>query len=327
IIVSDYAKGVVTEGFVEKLTRNGKRVIVDPKSADFGKYASSFLITPNLPELFSVSGSHDSSPDCIEKSCRSLMDRFGIENMLVTLGADGMALIERGKPMNHIHTRAREVYDVTGAGDTVIATMASAVAAGAALIDACHTANIAAGIVVGKRQTATATPEEIMTYAYGQTVSEKIVDRAALISRVEELKKNGMKIVFTNGCFDLLHIGHITYLNEARGLGDVLIVGLNTDRSIRALKGNSRPIIPEEERSHVLAALESVGYVILFDEDTPLELIRDIRPDVLVKGSDYSKDQVVGHEIVESYGGIVALIPLVDNASTSDIINRIRERS
>lgn len=326
IIVSDYAKGVITYGLVEKLTQNGKRVIVDPKSADFGKYASSFLVTPNLSELYRVSGSHDSSPDFIEKSCRSIMERFGLANILVTLGADGMVLVERDKPMSHIHTRAREVYDVTGAGDTVIATMASAVAAGAALIDACHAANIAAGIVVGKRQTATATPEEIMAYAYGQTVSEKIVDRETLIRRVEELKKTGTKIVFTNGCFDLLHIGHITYLNEARGLGDVLIVGLNTDRSIRALKGNSRPIIPEEERSHVLAALESVGYVALFDEDTPLELIREIRPDVLVKGADYSKDRVVGHEIVESYGGKVALIPLVDNASTSDIINRIKEK-
>jgi D-beta-D-heptose 7-phosphate kinase / D-beta-D-heptose 1-phosphate adenosyltransferase len=326
VIVSDYAKGVVTYRLVEKLVRNGKKVIVDPKSPDFGKYASSFLVTPNLPELHRVSGDGDSSPDSLEKSCRIIMDKFGIGNILVTLGAEGMALVERDKPLKHINTRAREVYDVTGAGDTVIASMGSAVAAGAALSDACHMANIAAGIVVGKHQTATATPEEIMAYAFGQTVSSKIINRGQLNRVVEELKKSRVKIVFTNGCFDLLHIGHITYLNEARALGDVLIVGLNTDRSIHALKGDSRPIIPEEERSHVLAALESVGYVVLFDEDTPLELIRQIRPDILVKGADYTKDQVVGHEIVESYGGKVTLIPLVDNASTSDIINRIRQR-
>jgi D-beta-D-heptose 7-phosphate kinase / D-beta-D-heptose 1-phosphate adenosyltransferase len=326
IIVSDYAKGVITAGLVEGLTRSGKRVIVDPKSSCFGKYSGAFMVTPNLPELHRVTGMNDSSPDSLEKSGRALMERFGISNLLVTLGAEGMVLIERDKPMSLIHTRAREVYDVTGAGDTVIATVATAVSAGASLSDACQIANIAAGIVVGKHQTATATPEEIMAYAFGQTSSEKIVDRKTLISRVEELKRAGMKIVFTNGCFDLLHIGHITYLNEARGLGDVLIVGLNTDRSVRALKGNLRPIIPEEERSHVLAALESVGYVALFDEDTPLDLIREIRPDILAKGADYSKDTVVGHEVVESYGGKVALIPLVDDASTSDIINRIRER-
>ncbi len=326
VIVSDYAKGVVTYGLVEKLAHNGKRVIIDPKSSDFGKYASAFLLTPNLIELQRVSGFSDFSPDNIEKSCRGIMEKFGIANILVTLGADGMVLVEGNKPMKHIHTRAREVYDVTGAGDTVIATMASAVAGGANLSDSCHAANIAAGIVVGKRQTAAATPEEIIAYAFGQIVSDKIINLSKLIPLVEELKKNGMKIVFTNGCFDLLHVGHIKYLNEARGLGDVLIVGLNTDRSIRALKGSSRPIMPEDERSHVLAALESVGYVVLFDEDTPLDLIRNIRPDVLVKGADYTKEQVVGHDVVESYGGKVALIPLVDNASTSQIINRIRER-
>ncbi|MHB9029749.1 MAG: D-glycero-beta-D-manno-heptose 1-phosphate adenylyltransferase [Candidatus Latescibacterota bacterium] len=325
VIVSDYAKGVVTPGLVERLVRSGKRVIVDPKSVSFAKYAGAFLVTPNLHELHLATGRKDISADTLEAPARTLMAEHGIANLLVTLGAEGMALIEREKPSSRVHTRAREVFDVTGAGDTVIATLAAAVASGAELADACFVANIAAGIVVGKRQTATATPEEIMAYAFGQNASEKIVTRGELASRMEELRRAGLKIVFTNGCFDLLHVGHITYLNEARGLGDALVVGLNTDRSIRALKGPSRPIIPEQERSHVLAALECVSFVTLFDEDTPLELIRAVKPDVLVKGADYTKEQVVGHDIVESWGGKVSLIPLVDNTSTSAIIKRIKE--
>ncbi len=325
IIVSDYAKGVVTPGLVERLVRSGRRVIVDPKSSDFGKYSGAFLVTPNLHELHLATGRTDIAPESIEGPGRDLMARFGIANLLVTLGPEGMALLEGEKPVSRIHTRAREVYDVTGAGDTVIATVAAAAASGAELAEACFVANIAAGIVVGKHQTATAGPEEIMAYAFGQSASVKVVSRAELVSRVEAMKRSGMKIVFTNGCFDLLHVGHISYLNEARGLGDFLVVGLNTDRSIRALKGPSRPIIPEQERSHVLAALECVGSVVLFDEDTPLELIRAIRPDVLVKGADYTREQVVGHDIVESYGGVVRLIPLVEDASTTNIIRRIRE--
>lgn len=325
VIVSDYAKGVVTPGLVTRLVAGGRRVIVDPKSTDFGKYAGAFLVTPNLHELHLAAGRKDIGADDVEAPARALMADHGIENLLVTLGADGMALVEGEKPVNRIHTRAREVYDVTGAGDTVIATLAAATASGTGLSDACFVANIAAGIVVGKHQTATAAPDEIMSYAFGQNASEKVVTRDELIRRVAELRKAGQRIVFTNGCFDLLHVGHITYLNDARGLGDVLVVGLNTDRSIRALKGPSRPIIPEAERSHVLAALECVTFVTLFDEDTPLDLIRAVQPDVLVKGADYTREQVVGHEIVESYGGKVSLVPLVDNASTTSIIQRIKE--
>jgi D-beta-D-heptose 7-phosphate kinase / D-beta-D-heptose 1-phosphate adenosyltransferase len=325
VIVSDYAKGVVTPGLVKKIIKTGKRVIIDPKSPDFGIYEGAHLITPNQAELCRYAGIQSSLPENIERAGRKLMKKYNISNILVTLGAQGMCLIEKGGSVSHIHTRAREVYDVTGAGDTVIATVASAVAAGASLEDACYVSNIAAGIVVGKHQTATASPGEIMSYAFGPSASGKIVDRDTLEKRVEELKKAGRKIVFTNGCFDLLHIGHITSLNEARGLGDVLIVGLNTDSSVCRLKGENRPIIPEEERSHVLAALECVDYVALFDEDTPVELIKAVHPDVLVKGSDYTVEQVVGHDFVQSYGGIVHIMPIVNNMSTSTIINRIKE--
>ncbi|MBN1293290.1 MAG: D-glycero-beta-D-manno-heptose 1-phosphate adenylyltransferase [Candidatus Latescibacteria bacterium] len=325
IVVSDYAKGIVTPGLIKSLVDTGKRVIVDPKSSDLGIYAGSFLLTPNLLEISKAAGSGKLSNETIENVSRTVMDRHNINNILVTLGSEGMALYEKNTPVFHIHSKAREVYDVTGAGDTVIATVSAAVAAGFALPEACHTANIAAGIVVGKHFTAITSPQEIMEYAFGVTASEKIVSKPILLDRISELKETGNTIVFTNGCFDILHMGHITYLNEARGLGDILIVGVNTDRSVRALKGELRPIIPEVERSHVIAALECVDYVILFDEDTPYELIKDVLPDILVKGADYSRDEVVGHDIVESYGGKVVLLPLLENTSTSSIINRIKE--
>ena len=324
VIISDYAKGVVTSSLIRGIIETGKRVIIDPKSRDFSMYAGAYLLTPNHTELCRAAGAADIPSDNLEPRTREIMDTYDIANILVTLGSEGMILIENGAPATHIHTRAREVYDVTGAGDTVIATVSSAIAAGAGLEDACNIATIAAGIVVGKHKTATATPSEILAYAFGPSASEKIVDGETLIARSEELRKAGRKIVFTNGCFDLLHIGHITYLKESRELGDILIVGLNTDSSVRRLKGENRPIISEDERSHVLAALECVDYVVLFDEDTPIELIKAVRPDILVKGADYTVEEVVGHEIVESYGGRVHLMPIVGNMSTSTIINRIK---
>ncbi len=326
VIVSDYAKGTVANNLVKNLTDAGKCVIVDPKSSDFGKYSHAYIVTPNLSELSRATGIENLLTEDVEKPARKLMDEFDISNILVTFGPDGMSLIEKNAPLIRIHAKTREVYDVTGAGDTVVATLGSAVACGASLADACYVANIAAGIVVGKHKTATTSPDEIMAYAFGLSTSDKIVDMKILLERLDELKKAGRKIVFTNGCFDLLHVGHITYLNEARGLGDILVVGLNTDRSVRALKGDNRPILPEQERSHLLAALECIDYVILFDVETPLDLIKKIRPDFLVKGADYSKEEVVGYDLVESYGGKVVLLPLIDTISTSNIINIIKEK-
>ncbi len=327
VVISDYAKGVVTARLAESLTEAGCRIIVDPKTSDFDKYSGAYLITPNLHELTQAAGVDHLSSEEMEMVSSEFMKRHNLAHILVTLGHEGMVLYSKNSSPFHIHSRAREVYDVTGAGDTVTATVSASVAAGIPLADACYVANIAAGIVVGKHQTATASPEEILEYAFGVSASDKIVTVDVLQKRIEELKKEGHKIVFTNGCFDLLHLGHITYLNEARALGDILVVGINTDRSVRALKGAKRPIIPEEERSHVIAALECVDFVILFDGDTPLQLIKDIRPDVLVKGADYTKETVVGYDIVESYGGTVVLLPLVGNASTTSIINRIKEQS
>ena len=324
VVVSDYAKGVITPKLFKRILASGKRLIVDPKSSDFSIYSGAFLVTPNLKELCEACGASSIPLNEVEQETRKLMQNCSIENILVTLGADGMMLVEGNGSSTHIHTRAREVYDVTGAGDTVIATIACAVAAKASLEDACMIANIAAGIVVGKHMTATATPAEILDYAFGPSASEKIVDRPTLVSRVNELRKSGRRVVFTNGCFDLLHMGHITYLNESRAFGDALVVGLNTDSSIKTLKGDSRPIIPETERSHVLAALECVDYVILFDEETPYDLIKAVKPDILVKGADYTREQVVGYDVVEANGGEVRLVKLVGNMSTSDIIDRIK---
>lgn len=324
IVVSDYAKGVVTPDLMSRLTSLSGRIVVDPKSPDFGLYRSCYVIKPNHREILQATGLTNPDADELEVGCRSLMEAHDVAALLVTMGPQGMVLYERGRPPYHIKSRAREVYDVTGAGDTVAAVMAGALSAGVSLQDSCEIANMAAGLVVGKRQTATVTCREILEYAFGVTASEKIIPLPELLDRIEDIRKDGLKIVFTNGCFDLLHVGHISYLNEARRLGDVLIVGLNTDRSIRALKGPSRPIIPEEERSHVLAALESVNYVVLFDEDTPVNLIEKIRPDILVKGADYTREEVVGYDIVESYGGQVKLIELTGGASTSAIIERIR---
>ncbi|MFC1489606.1 D-glycero-beta-D-manno-heptose 1-phosphate adenylyltransferase [Candidatus Latescibacterota bacterium] len=326
VIVSDYAKGTVSDRLVSALADAGKKVIADPKSSDFAKYRGAYIVTPNLSELSAAAGIANLPSSEIETPARTIMDECGISNMLVTCGPDGMALIEKDKPLLHIHAKTREVYDVTGAGDTVIATMSSAVSGGATLADACFVANIAAGIVVGKHQTAATTPDEILSYAFGPSSSDKIIDKNSLIDTIDELKKSGKKIVFTNGCFDILHMGHITYLNEARGLGDILVVGLNTDRSVRALKGDKRPILPEQERSHILAALECIDYVVMFDEDTPFNLIEKIRPDILAKGADYSKEEVVGHDILESYGGKVALLPLMDNISTTNIIDKIKRK-
>ena len=228
----------------------------------------------------------------------------------------------------HIPTIAREVYDVTGAGDTVLALLACAVAGGFSLAESAQLANVAAGIAVGKLGTSVVTPQEITaTVALEHRDSDvKIKNADVLTTLIGEARTKGKKVVFTNGCFDLLHAGHVKYLQAARRLGDILVLGLNSDASVRRLKGEKRPLIAEEERAHILAALDCIDYVCLFDEDTPLQLISAIRPDVLVKGGDYKPEGVVGRDLVESYGGRVELIDFVDGKSTSGIIEKVLER-
>jgi D-beta-D-heptose 7-phosphate kinase/D-beta-D-heptose 1-phosphate adenosyltransferase len=225
----------------------------------------------------------------------------------------------------HLPTEAREVYDVSGAGDTVLAVLGVGLGGGLTLEEAARLSNVAAGIVVGKVGTSTVTPEEILEVVgrQHQDTDLKIKQRDALKVLLEAKRERGKAIVFTNGCFDLLHVGHVKYLQKARQLGDLLVLGLNSDASIRRLKGPKRPLIDQEERAHILAALDCIDYVVIFDEDTPLELIAALRPHILVKGGDYSPEGVVGKEIVESYGGRVELIQFVDGRSTTNIIDKI----
>lgn len=331
VVLSDYGKGVVTDSLVAGITAAaraaGVPVVGDPKGRDYGRYHGVTLLTPNRKEAAEATGLSLDDTEQVAAAGARLMEIVGSEAMLVTLSEEGMALFRRGAAPLILPTQAREVFDVTGAGDTVVATLAAALAAGAELAAAAELANMAAGVVVAKVGTATATPVEIRAFAGALTdpAASKLCSREEAVRVASVLHAAGRRVVFTNGCFDLLHVGHIRYLQRARGLGDCLILGLNSDASVRRLKGARRPLIGEGDRAHVLAALACIDHVVLFDDDTPLDLIRAIRPDVLVKGGDYTREQVVGHEVVEEAGGRVELIPVVEGASTTRIVERIAE--
>ena len=329
LIVSDYGKGVVTDTLAARLIeiarKAGKPVIVDPKSRDFARYAGASLITPNLKELSEAAGHELSSEDDIVAAARGLLSGAGIDTMLVTRGAQGMSLIT-ADGADHFPSRAREVFDVSGAGDTVIATLAAGIAAGLSFVNAAQLANVAAGIVVGKTGTAVAYTEDIL----------EDIDRAsdtsgprspttidAALDRIRTWQDRGEKVGFTNGCFDLLHPGHVSLLSQAHAACDRLVVGLNSDASVKRLKGESRPTQGEDARAAVLSSLETVDLVIIFEEDTPERLLQEIKPDVLVKGADYTIETVVGANFVQGYGGKVVLAELVPGFSTTATIARM----
>jgi D-beta-D-heptose 7-phosphate kinase/D-beta-D-heptose 1-phosphate adenosyltransferase len=329
VILSDYAKGVLSEEVCRKVIgqagKLGIPVLVDPKGRDYSKYRGATALTPNKKETAEACGVAASDTALLLENAAKLRDQLGLQFLAVTRGEDGISLLENEQTM-HIPAAARQVFDVSGAGDTVIATLAAGLVHGLDHRQALQLANIAAGIVVGKVGTVPVTREELLTELISQgsfEQADKICELDTLIARVKLWKSQGQRIVFTNGCFDLLHAGHVTYLEAAKKTGDKLILGLNTDRSVSALKGPSRPVIHEADRARVLAALEAVDAVILFDEDTPLTLINAIRPDVIVKGSDYTEDQVVGGAEVKSWGGRVALIDIVPGRSTSRIIDKL----
>ncbi|MCF8035703.1 MAG: D-glycero-beta-D-manno-heptose-7-phosphate kinase [Desulfobacteraceae bacterium] len=332
ILLSDYAKGVLTDSLIQKIMQKarsrGVPVIADPKSKRFDKYRGATVITPNLKEFQAalpraVSMSDDAA---VADAAKELCEQAGIGAMLITLGEAGMALVSPEGGLHRIAAAAREVYDVTGAGDTVVAALAFCLASGADLHTAAVISNAAAGIVVGKAGTSVVAPGELAD-VLSPRIKDKVLDAETLTERLHWWRLRQQKIVFTNGCFDLLHAGHLHLLNRASEFGDVLIVGLNTDASVRRLnKGTDRPLIPEQERAAIVAGLDCVNAVVLFDEDTPLSLIKTIKPDVLVKGSDYSPDQVVGRAEVEAHGGKVALVDLLPDKSTSALIRRIREK-
>ncbi len=323
ILLSDYAKGVLTPSLVQGLIDLGKApVFADPKGRYYSKYRGAFCITPNKKEASEASGIAITDKQSLQKAGFWLKERYELDKVVITLSEEGMAIFDEA--MHTIPTFAKEVYDVTGAGDTVLAALGFATAAGFGLEEAAHFANLAAGVVVGKVGAATATLDEIEEYekSLGRRGPEEAIKSFDEIERIaQRLKEQGKRIVFTNGCFDILHLGHVSYLNEAKKRGDVLIVGLNSDASVRRLKGESRPVNPQFDRAYILASLEAVDYVVIFDEDTPYELIKRIRPDVLVKGADYKDKEVVGSDIA----GETVFIDLVEGRSTTSIIQRIQK--
>ncbi|MDZ5650620.1 D-glycero-beta-D-manno-heptose-7-phosphate kinase [Nitrospirillum sp. BR 11828] len=331
VILSDYGKGVFTPSVLRQLIElargAGKPVIVDPKSADYSIYRGATLVTPNRAELALAVGHSPSTTDGIVAAATTLMRDHGIGGMLVTRSEEGMTLVRGDGTSLNVQAEAKEVFDVSGAGDTVVSVIAAALATGADIADAVRLANVAAGLVVAKVGTAVVTPAELLHALAEQDDRQnlsKLLGGAELREQIARWRRLGLKVGFTNGCFDLIHPGHVQLLAAARATCDRLIVGLNSDASVRRLKGPERPIQDERSRAIVLAAFGSVDAVALFEDDTPLALITEILPDVLIKGADYTIDQVVGADVVQANGGRVALVELVPNQSTTGIAKRIR---
>jgi D-beta-D-heptose 7-phosphate kinase / D-beta-D-heptose 1-phosphate adenosyltransferase len=329
IVISDYLKGVLTPEVLSAVCLAGRRlgipVVVDPKGSDYAKYRGATLLTPNRKEAEIASGIAITDQETLERAADGLLNGLELDALLITRSEAGMSLFERSGAAVHIPTVAREVYDVTGAGDTVISVLSLGLACGLTLPQSAWVANVAAGIAVGKLGTSTVSPQEIVAeVGHGMKDSDSKIKNLDVLSHlIAGEHARGKKVVFTNGCFDLLHVGHVKYLQKARELGDLLVVGLNSDASVRRLKGERRPLIEETERAHILAALDCIDFVVLFDEDTPLRLIEAVAPDILVKGGDYKVEEVVGRELVEARGGRVELVQFVDGKSTSRIIEKI----
>jgi D-beta-D-heptose 7-phosphate kinase / D-beta-D-heptose 1-phosphate adenosyltransferase len=327
IILSDYAKGALSPATIADFMalRGAEPVVVDPKHRDLSRYRGATALTPNLRELEAAAGGplDPDDPESIASVARRLAVDAGLESIVVTLGDRGMLLAPAEGPYTAVPAIKRDVYDVTGAGDTAVAVLAVALGAKAPLVGAAQLANVAAGISVGQVG-AVAVEASSIRDALTSHPDGKVLSRDALAARAASWRMAGKRIVFTNGCFDLLHSGHLSLLESAAKLGDVLVLAINSDESVRRLKGAERPLVPQAERAALLAALSFVGAVTIFDEDTPLETLQAVRPHVLVKGADYRPDQIVGREFVEAAGGRVALVPLVPDKSTSALVERIR---
>lgn len=328
LVLSDYAKGSLQDcqALIRFAREAGVPVLVDPKGQDFSRYRGATMLTPNFHEFEAVVGKCSSERELVEKGATLISD-LELQALLVTRGEQGMTLLRPDHPELHLPARGREVFDVTGAGDTVIATLAAAMAAGLPMPEATALANLAAGIVVGKLGTAAVSAPELRRAIIAEQGAQRgVVTEEQLLLAIEDARASGERLVFTNGCFDIIHAGHVGYLEEARKQGDRLIVAVNSDASIRQLKGSGRPINPLDRRMAVLAGLEAVDWVVPFSEDTPERLLRRVKPDVLVKGGDYREDQVVGGNIVKAYGGTVKVLSFFDNCSTTSIVNKIRKQ-
>ncbi len=331
VIISDYGKAVFGGELAQRIIRHCRLknipVMVDPKGNDWQRYRGASCITPNWSE-FIQAAEHYQLGGQMKAIAEGLLDTLDLDFLLVTRGAKGMALFSREGKSVSIHARAREVFDVSGAGDTVIATLAAGRAAGCDMQTAAAMANAAAGVVVGKLGTNPVSADELEQALVTDDLvgGGKIKNMEQACAAIADWKSRGKKIVFTNGCFDLLHVGHVRLLEEAAAKGDVLVVGVNSDESVRRLKGPSRPIIGQDQRAALLAGIKAVDLVVIFEEDTPIDLIRHFKPHVLVKGGDYTVDTVVGHELVKSWGGNIELVPLVGGVSTSQVIASVRAK-
>ena len=330
VVLSDYGKGTLgaVKKFIEIAREKGKQVLVDPKGTDFSKYSNATLITPNLSEFEAVVGRFESEDELLSKGL-SLLNKLNTDALLVTRGERGMTLLERESEPLNLATQAREVYDVTGAGDTVISVLAAGLAAGCGLPEATSLANTAAGVVVAKLGTATIALDELRYALHRQRAHQRgVIELEQLLDTLEAARFAGEKIVATNGCFDILHPGHMVYLEQAKSLGDRLVVLVNSDSSVRALKGPDRPVNSLETRMAMLAALECVDWVISFDADTPRDLICQVLPDILVKGGDYANiEDIAGYDCVQNNGGEVKLMQYVDGFSTTEFIKNLRENA
>ncbi|MEA3314596.1 MAG: D-glycero-beta-D-manno-heptose-7-phosphate kinase [Campylobacterota bacterium] len=326
VLVSDYGKGVITNKLMNKINFiaqiYNKKVLVDPKGDDYSKYIGSYLITPNKKEAIEATNIDINDDVTLKKALKKLHNTASLQIPMITLSEDGIAMLDENDNVIIEPTVAREVFDVTGAGDTVLASLGYCLALNKDIKESLKFANLAAGVVVGKLGSATATIEEIEEYKsslHKSTISSHIKSFSEISKTVKRVKSKNKKIVFTNGCFDILHKGHVQYLDTAKSYGDVLILGLNSDSSVKALKGENRPINNENDRAYILSALESVDYVVIFDEDTPLNLIELVQPDILVKGGDYEGKVVVGSDIAKE----VKLVTFVDGKSTTKTIEKI----
>lgn len=327
VILSDYGKGALTEvkAMIVACRAAGVPVMIDPKGSDFSKYRGASLITPNQGEFEAVAGPCETDEELVQKG-HVMIDELELDALLVTRSEKGMLLLERGGDPLFLSTEAREVFDVTGAGDTVIATLAGALAAGEGLSSAANLANIAAGIVVRKIGVATATPAEIQAALHRRGQGGRgLVQPDELKALLDEARSRNERVVMTNGCFDIIHAGHVSYLEEAKSLGDRLVVAVNDDDSVRRLKGDSRPVNALADRMLVLAGLAAVDYVVPFSDDTPAALIEAMLPDVLVKGGDYRPDEIAGGHAVLKNGGEVRVLSFRDGHSTTRIIDRLKD--
>ena len=327
VVFSDYAKGSLSmvDRLLEVCREMGKPTLVDPKGLDFERYRGATVLTPNLAELEAIVGPCNDETALLEKT-ETLRVSLDVQAILVTRSEAGMTLIQAGSPPQHLAASAREVYDVTGAGDTVIAVMAGCLSAGLPLSESARFANQAAGIVVAKLGTASVTPAELRAIPTSEPrLSNKtgVMSESDLLVEIEQAKLTGQRVVMTNGCFDILHPGHVSYLQQASAQGDLLVVAVNDDDSVRRLKGPSRPVNPTADRMAILAALACVEFVVPFSEDTPARLIEAVAPDVLVKGGDYKVEEIAGHESVVARGGRVITLDFVEGHSTSGMLARL----